>query len=80
MVLPHMRQTLINGSTLRGKVLPHSSSRQIFTKTEENLLAFADEKCAQPFYNFTVVVLFKACHLDDMVVVVMASEYQRQHR
>lgn len=48
MVLPHMRQTLINGSTLRGKVLPHSSSRQI-TKTEENLLAFAGEKCAQPF-------------------------------
>lgn len=48
MVLPHMRQTLINGSTLRGKVLPHSSSR-IFTKTEENLLAFAGEKCAQPF-------------------------------
>lgn len=49
MVLPHMRQTLINGSTPRGKVLPHSSSRQIFTKTEENLLAFAGEKCAQPF-------------------------------
>lgn len=78
MVLPHMRQTLINGSTLRGKVLPHSSSRQIFTKTEENLLQV--KSVLSLFYNFTVVVLFKACHLDNMVVVVMASEYQRQHR